>query len=200
MNAIIISGGAISASIVYCIMHTLQNIQAIPQIECSQGLYTALHLSQMTSMAAPQAPTPSSLSSIPASFCSTPDSISSRVIRMNMYWVAGLVFSISAVSLGVTRKQSIRDHRRTLEHQRDAHVPKSAPNRDYSLADDFEAWSILVATDAMYRLFQVSLVIFFLGNVDYVLTPIGVPIFVPVVIFGLLYVFGVIGRYFTPAP
>ena len=59
---------------------------------------------------------------------------------------------------------------------------------------------MLAVTDAMYRLFQVSLVIFFLGHVDNVLTPIGVPAFVPVTIFGLLYVLGVIGRYFTPTP
>jgi len=120
---------------------------------------------------------------------------------MNMYWVAGLVFGISAVFLAIIRKQTIRDHRRILEHRRDAHTPKKASSGDYSLtADDVEAWSMLAATDAMYRLFQVSLVIFFLGHVDNVLTPIGVPVFAPVTIFGLLYVLGVIGRYFTPTP
>ncbi|KAH9956100.1 hypothetical protein BC827DRAFT_1234068 [Russula dissimulans] len=189
-------------------MNTMQNIQATQQNGCSQGLYAALHLyrSQMTSfstMGPPETPATSSWSSSQASPCSTPDSLSSRVIRMNMYWVTGLIFGISAVYLAIVGKQTIRDHRSTLEHQRDACVPKRAraPNWDYSLAaGDLEAWSVFAATDAMYRLFQVSLVIFFLGHVDKLVTPIGVPVFAPVAIFGILYVLGVIGHRFTPAP
>ncbi|KAH9956098.1 hypothetical protein BC827DRAFT_1378765 [Russula dissimulans] len=208
MNTIIISAGAISLSIVYCIMNTMRNIQATQQNGCSQGLYAALRLykSQMTSfstMGPLETPATSSWSSSQASSCSIPDSLSSRIVRMNMYWVTGLIFSISAVFLAIVGKQTIRDHRSTLEHQRDARAPKRAraPNRDYSLAaGDLEAWSVFAATDAMYRLFQVSLVIFFLGHVDKLVTPIGVPAFAPVAIFGILYVLGVIGHRFTPAP
>jgi hypothetical protein len=52
---------------------------------------------------------------------------------------------------------------------------------------------LAAAIDAMYRLFQVALVLVLLAHIDAIVISVGVDILVPIVVFGLLYVFGVIG-------
>ncbi|KAI9507938.1 hypothetical protein F5148DRAFT_1149384 [Russula earlei] len=198
LNALFISATAISASILFCIVHNIRNLQAMQQPGCSQALYAAVRLykSQIKSSSptlAAQTPTPSILSSA----CSTLNSPLSHVIRMNMYWATGLVFSVSAVFLAMFAKQRVRDHRRALVLQRDAHPPESTPTRNSSV-DPVQAWSISVAMDSMYRLFQVALIVFLLGHFDAIVVPIGVTVFAPIVVCGMFYVFGVIGPGVDP--
>src|SRR6266705_2152191 len=110
--------GAISASIVYRIIYNIRNIQSVPQ----PFLYAAIHshFSQGTtsSMAAAAPPAPVPLASpSPLDHIDPPpvfDVYSSRIVRMNVYWVTGLVFSVSAVVLAMLGKHMIRDCRDRL--------------------------------------------------------------------------------------
>ena len=108
---------------------------------------------------------------------------------MNAYWVTSLVFSVSAVVLAMLGKHMIRDCKDRLPLRR--HL-KGPPTR--SLLDgSVEGLAMFAATDTMYRLFQVALVLVLLGHIDALVIAIGVTILVPIVGCGVLYVFGFIG-------
>jgi len=109
---------------------------------------------------------------------------------MNVYWVTGLVFSISAVVLAMLGKHMIRDCRDRLALRR--HI-KGAPIR--SLWDGTtQGLALFTATDTMYRLFQVALVLVLLGHIDALVISVGLTVFAPIVGCGVLYVFGFIGQ------
>jgi len=187
LNAVFVSAGAISASIVYRIMYNIRNIQSVPQ----PFLYAAIHSHFTQGVAAPQVPVPSLSPSpldridIPATF----DESSSRIVRMNAYWVTSLVFSVSAVVLAMLGKHMVRDYKDRLALRRQA---KGQPIR--SLWDgSVQGLAMFAATDTMYRLFQVALVLVLLGHIDALVISVGVTVLAPIVCFGVLYVFGFIG-------
>jgi hypothetical protein len=118
-----------------------------------------------------------------------PDLPFSDFIRVNMYWSAGLVFSLLAMCLAMLGKQVVRSHRQMLDLVRQDPVLKSL--RIWDLQDEHsQRWFMEKVIDGMYRSFQVALVVCFLGHIDAVLTPIGVVGLVPVVVWGTLYVLG----------
>src|SRR5229473_6571427 len=141
--------GAISASIVYRIMSNIRNIRSVPQ----PFLYAAIHSHFLqgivSSMATPQAPVPSA-SPTPLDYINPPptfDESSSRVVRMNVYWVTSLVFSVSAVILAMLGKHMIRECRD--EHALRRHL-KGSPTR--SLWDgSVQGLAMYAASDTMYR-------------------------------------------------
>ena len=187
--------GAISASIVYRIVYNIRNIQSVPQ----PFLYAAIHshFSQGTTasmdMAAAAPPAPvASASPSPLDLIDPPptfDLCSSRIVRMNVYWITGLVFSVSAVVLAMLGKHMIRDCRDKLALRR--HI-KGPPIR--SLWDGTaQGLAMFAATDTMYRLFQVALILVLLGHIDALVISVGITVFAPIVVCGVLYVFGFIG-------
>jgi hypothetical protein len=185
--------GAISASIVYRIVYNIRNIQSVP----NPFLYAAIHshfsrgTTSPMAAAAPPAPVPSASPSPLDQLDPSPifDVCSSRIVRMNVYWITGLVFSVSAVVLAMLGKHMIRDCRDRLALRR--HI-KAPPIR--SLWDGTaQGLAMFAATDTMYRLFQVALVLVLLGHIDALVISVGVTVFAPIVGCGVLYVFGFIG-------
>ena len=168
-------------------MYNIRNIQSVPQ----PFLYAAIHSHFTQGEAAPQSPVPSPSPSpldqidLPSMF----DESSSRIVRMNVYWVTSLVFSVSAVVLAMLGKHMVRDYRDRLALRR--HL-KGQPIR--SLWDgSVQGLAMFATTDTMYRLFQVALVLVLLGHIDALVISIGVNVLAPIVGFGVLYVFGFIG-------
>ncbi|KAI0274153.1 hypothetical protein BGY98DRAFT_995807 [Russula aff. rugulosa BPL654] len=190
LNAVLISAGAISASVVYRIVYNIRNIHRVPQ----PFLYAAIHshFSQATtSMAAPQ-PLPLDRIGPPPIF----DVYSSRIVRMNVYWVTSLVFSVSAVVLAMLGKHMIRESRDRLALRGQL---KPAPIHS-PLDGSAQGLAMFAATDTMYRLFQVALVLVLVGHIDTLVISVGVTVFAPIVGYGVLYVFGFIGPHIMRNP
>jgi Family of unknown function (DUF6535) len=183
--------GAISASIVYRIVYNIRNLQSVPQPFLYAAIHSHFFQGTTSSMAAPQAPVPSPSPSLLDQIDHPPifDVCSSRIVRMNVYWVTSLVFSVSAIVLAMLGKHMIRDCKDRLALRRH---PKSPPVR--SLFDgSVQGLAMFAATDTMYRLFQVALVLVLLGHIDSLFISVGVSVFAPIVGCGVLYVFGFIG-------
>lgn len=108
---------------------------------------------------------------------------------MNVYWVTSLVFSVSAVVLAMLGKHMIRECRDKLALRRHIKGPPIQSLWDGSV----QGLAMFAATDTMYRLFQVALVLVLLGHIDTLVISVGISIFAPIVGFGVLYVFGFIG-------
>lgn len=183
--------GAISASVVYRIVYNIRNVQSVPQ----PFLYAAIHshFSQRTtsSMAAQPAPVPSASQS-PLDHIDLPpifDVCSSRIVRMNVYWITSLVFSVSAIVLAMLGKHMIRECRDRRALRRHLKDPPIRSLWDGSV----QGLAMFAATDTMYRLFQVALVLVLLGHIDALVISLGVTIFAPILGCGVLYVFGFIG-------
>jgi hypothetical protein len=119
------------------------------------------------------------------------DSSPSRVIRLNVCWIAGLAFSLTAALIATLGRQSIRDLRHRLVLRQCGLSLRSARIRS-TLIERVE-WYTSDAMDVMYRSFQVALVIFFLGHVDAFVAPVSLIVLAPVVVGGLHYVLSVFG-------
>jgi hypothetical protein len=130
--------------------------------------------------AAPQAPVPSlppGLNFQTGSLDMSPLSI----LRSNMYWITSFMFSGNAIVLALLGKQMIRHRKESL--------PKGLSPVPPGLFHSFVA---AAAADTMYRLFQVALVLVLLGHIDAIVVPAGLDVFVPTLVGGLLYTFGII--------
>jgi hypothetical protein len=112
---------------------------------------------------------------------------------MNAYWVTSLVFSVSAVILAMLGKHMVRDCRDRLALRRHLKAPPIRSLWDGSA----HGLAMFAATDTMYRLFQVALVLVLLGHIDAVVISVGLTVFAPIVGCGVLYVFGFIGAPVT---
>jgi hypothetical protein len=117
------------------------------------------------------------------------DMSSSRIVRLNVYWVTSLVFSISAVVLAMLGKHMVRDCKDSLALRRHLKPPPTRSLWDGSA----QGLAMFAATDTMYRLFQVALILVLLGHIDALVISIGLTVFAPIVGCGVLYVFGFIG-------
>jgi Family of unknown function (DUF6535) len=180
-------------------MNNIRSIGSTHQPVYYQRLYAVAlalmsHTQRTTSASAaiPQDPLPSMLSQPDFGSELSP----SRVLRMNMYWIATLVFTISTVSLAMLSRQRTRDVKLGLIRQRrlDSQASKSAamPTRG-SLDESVQGFYISMVIDTMYRLFQVGLVVFLFGHIDAIVHPMGVAGLASIVACGMLYIFRVIG-------
>jgi hypothetical protein len=115
---------------------------------------------------------------------------------MNVYWVTSLVFSVSAVVLAMLGKHMIRESRDRLAIRRQL---KPAPIHS-PLDGSAQGLAMFAATDTMYRLFQVALVLVLVGHIDTLVISVGVTVFAPIVGYGVLYVFGFIGPHVMRNP
>lgn len=182
--------GAISASIVYRIVYNIRNIQSVPQ----PFLYAVIHSYFSQGTTSPMAAPAPVLSASPSLFDQIDpppifDVSSSRIVRMNVYWIASLVFGVSAVVLAMLGKHMVRECRDRLALRRHLKGPPIRRLWDGSV----QGLAMFATTDTMYRLFQVALVLVLLGHIDAVVISIGVTVFAPIVGCGVLYVFGFIG-------
>ncbi len=170
----VVKAGAFSASAAYCIIQSIQNTIA------RQDLYAAIfsHLPQMY----PQVPFP------PAPY-PTLASMFFALLRENAYWFTSLVFSLPALSIALSVKQKIRDRKDDHRDVPQRHGQSDDKQPEFS-DEHIEGWFMFMATDSMYRLFQVSLAMLILGHVNSFLVPVGATLFVPTVICGLYYIFG----------
>ena len=145
-------------------------------------------MSQRTSSAtAPPAP-------VPSNSASSPHVLDLHPIQLNVYWIAAILFTLPTVYIAMLLKQKTRDHRHRLVFQRLVHPPpfKSARIRDSP--DERIQDLYVMAADTMYRLFLVGLVLFLLGFVHDVLTPISSTVGTLIIVWGMFYAFSVIGR------
>ncbi|KAH9027196.1 hypothetical protein EDB84DRAFT_1563491 [Lactarius hengduanensis] len=194
-NAVIITASAICASLIWCIIRSIPNLQAAratQKIKHYHDLYAAFlsHVPQTNSLTSPQvAVPPIPYAPDPALASSGPD-----LLWANVYWTTSLVFGLSAIFVAALIKKKIRDYRVVI--QRRGRPPLEAQIQE-SLGGDAGAWYMFEETDTMYRLLQVSLVVLPLGHTSY-LYPLGATIFIPTVVSGLLYVFGAIGPTVRP--
>ncbi|KAH9066813.1 hypothetical protein EDB87DRAFT_1573697 [Lactarius vividus] len=197
-NVVIITVSAISASLVWCILRSipiLQAARATQKVKHYHDIYAAFlsHVPQTDSLASPRVAVP------PIPYAPDPTLTSSGPDRLdllwaNVYWITSLVFGLSAIFMAVLIKKKIRHYRVVI--QRRGRPPLEA-QRQESLNRDAGAWYMFEETDTMYRLLQVSLLVIPLGHASY-LYPLGATIFIPTVVSGLLYVFGVIGPTVRP--
>ncbi|KAI9458124.1 hypothetical protein BJY52DRAFT_1186920 [Lactarius psammicola] len=179
VKAVIISASAIGASLIWCIIHGIQNLQAARTAQKARH-YLDLYA---TSPRVAVPPIPHALDSAlaPSGF---------GLLWANAYWITSLVFGLSAISIAVLVKSKIQEHKIVLQC-RGQSLEKALVQE--SLDGGAEAWYMSEATDTMYRLLQVTFVVFLLGHVNSFLYPLGATIFIPTVIWCLLYVFGAIG-------
>ncbi|KAH9967797.1 hypothetical protein BJV74DRAFT_868778 [Russula compacta] len=185
MNSVLIAAGAISLSLIRWIMINFRYLHAIQQVESYQPewLYATVHshVSQHKphSVLGWQAPLPS-ISSIPF-----------LALDLSL-----LVFSLCAASFAILGKWRIHDHRRELVVQR---YGRGNPLNDSRILDPkwnefMQGWYTYAIAEPMYRAFQVALLIFLLGLLDVLVISLGVTVFAPILICGVLYTLGVIGR------
>ncbi|KAI9429363.1 hypothetical protein H4582DRAFT_273442 [Lactarius indigo] len=175
-----VKAGAIFASLIWCMLRGIQDMQearAVQKIKDYQNLYTAFlsHAPQTNSLTPPQVAVP------PIPYAHDPALASSGLdlLWANTYWTTSLVFGLSAVFIAVLIKKKSWDYRVAIQH-------RGQPPLEAQIQE------LVKGTYTMYRLFQVFLVVFPLGHASY-LYPLGARIFIPTVVSGLLYVFGVIG-------
>ncbi|KAH9993101.1 hypothetical protein BJV77DRAFT_1000217 [Russula vinacea] len=181
LDAVLISAGAISASVVYRILYNIINFHSLQK----PFLFSAvlLYFSQETTSptAAPQAPVPS----VPPSLfyqTSAFDMLPFRILRLNMYWITSFVFSVTAIVLAMLGKHLLREHRDRLVHR----LPQTDVDK---VIGRFSGGSV---RDTMYRLFQVALILVLLGHIDAIVISAGLDVLIPTVVGGLLYTFGFI--------
>jgi Family of unknown function (DUF6535) len=110
-------------------------------------------------------------------------------IRVNVFWFMSLVFSLSAALLAILVQQWVRDYMHVFQRYSDS--LKSARLRQY-LYEGCEGWYMPVLAEAVPGLLHVSLFLFFVGLVEFILninTTVGVTTMVPIGISGLFYIF-----------
>jgi nitrate reductase gamma subunit len=175
-----IKAGGFSFSTIWLILRNIQD----PQVRMAQTTVhhlaaISLHLSQINHPTSPLVAIP------PAPYAPDPalSPSGSSLQRAIVYWLIGLVFAFSAIFIAIIVKQKMRGHRVVL--QSDSRPWEKAKIQEL-LDGDVEMSSI--AMDTMYRLFQVSIVILLLGHANFFLFPVGYTIFIPTVLFGLIYI------------
>ena len=112
----------------------------------------------------------------------------SDLLRAVVYWIAGLNFCLTATFMAIFIKQRMQSYRVVLQSH-------SQPREKAKAQEAFDRHALVwnVATDSMYRHFQVSLVIFIIGHVNFFFFPVSPIVFVPAVVYGIAYVFNVVG-------
>ncbi|KAI0296961.1 hypothetical protein B0F90DRAFT_995538 [Multifurca ochricompacta] len=162
---------AISINLIFCIIRNIQELH----LNAERAAYH-----QRLGSSIPSIPQPPPHIVEPSPY---------HILRKNIFPGAALVFSLCAATFALLGKENIRSSRHRLAlHRRPL---KGSRNRSF-LDDPVEGRYMSMVTDKMYRLLQVSLVMFFLAQVDLLLAPVGVIFFAFVIVFGLLYVYGVI--------
>lgn len=173
-----------SAGLVYRLVFNLRNIETLAPPILFSAIYSQLSGTTF-SMPSPHAPLPSRSSSSP--FQIPTFDMSPPVLRMNAYWLTCLVFTGSAFFLAMFSKQIVHDRRKEL-----AALRKGSPGLRFT-NEYFHTIALSRTMDSIFRLFQVALVLHIVAHVDSMVISVDMNVFAPIVLCGLLYVFGFIG-------
>jgi Family of unknown function (DUF6535) len=123
---------------------------------------------------------------------------SSSDIRVNALWFMSLIFSLSAALLAILVQQWVRDYMHVFERYSDA--LKRARLRQY-LSEGSENWYMPVLAEAVPALLHISLFLFFIGLVCFVLninTTVGVSTIIPIGISSSFYIFTIFAPVLYP--
>jgi Family of unknown function (DUF6535) len=182
----------ISPILVWRIVYNIRNLSqlnAAQHVAVYEGLYAAV-LSRIS----PETPSMvqrAFVSSMPDPTHFVFDWSPSRVIRVNVFWIASLVFCLSAAGVATFAIQIVRQYKHTLVLQQYGRLLNNA--RIQSSSIEHNQLFINFWMDPMYRLLQVAFVMFFLGHVDALVTPVDITVLAAVTICGLRYVYGAFG-------
>lgn len=184
--------GLISASLFWRIIYNFWNLaRGVEKTTQSLDLFAAIssHISGTNYLTSPGVTAPLTPHA--------PDSVlapsRSDLLQENLYWGTSIVLGLTTITVTVVIKTIIWDHRAVLQ----CHGRPGPARMQESLTEEemktFLSCFRSVATDSMYRLSQVFLVVLFFGNANFFLFPVDPTILIPTVICGLIYVFDVIG-------
>ena len=119
-------------------------------------------------------------------------------VRVNVFWFMALVFSLSAALLAILVQQWVRNYMDVFKRYNDP--LKRSRLRQY-LHERFERWHIRVIADAIPALLHVSIFLFFVGLIDFVLninTTVGVYTITPIGLVSFFYIFTTLSPIFDP--
>ena len=150
-------------------------------------------ISNQVSSIAPQVSIPSTLPPPYPAFSPNPSDV-----RVNVFWFMSLVFSLFAALLATLVQQWVRDYMHVF--QRYSNPLKSARLRQY-LYEGVEGWYMPLVAEAVPGLVHVSLILFFIGLGDTLLslnTTVGITTIIPIALCGLLYVLSTFAPIINP--
>ena len=158
-----------------------------------QSVVLLAQISKQVSSIAPQVSIPSTLPPQYPTFSPKPSDV-----RVNVFWFMSLIFSLFAALLATLVQQWVRDYMHVF--QRYSNPLKSARLRQY-LYEGVEGWYMPLVAEAVPGLVHVSLVLFFIGLSDTLLslnTAVGVTTIIPIALCGSLYVLNTFAPIINP--
>ena len=148
-----------------------------------QNVALLAQISNQISSVVPQVTIPSTPPPFPTFNPSASD------IRVNVFWFMALVFSLTAALLATLVQQWVRDYMHVFQRYGDP--LKSARIRQY-LHEGSDGWYMPIVAEAVPGVLHVSVFLFFVGLVDFVLkinTTVGLTTAAPIGICGSFYIF-----------
>ena len=158
-----------------------------------QSVALLAQISKQVSSIAPQVSIPPTLPPQYPTFNPKPSDV-----RVNVFWFMSLVFSLFAALLATLVQQWVRDYMHVF--QRYSNPLKSARLREY-LYEGVEGWYMPLLAESVPGLVHVSLILFFIGLGDTLLslnTTVGITTIIPIALCGLLYVLSTFAPIINP--
>ncbi|KAI9463038.1 hypothetical protein F5148DRAFT_982507, partial [Russula earlei] len=197
MDGVLIFAGLFSAALTAFILDRSQNIQSTPAQQAvflqQQTVVLLNQISNQLSTLGAQGPVQANLSlQSPTVNPSTSD------VRVNALWFMSLVFSLSAALLATLVQRWTRDYMHIF--QRYSHPLKVARIRQY-LHEGVKGWYMPAVAEAVPGLVHVSLFLFFIGLVDFLLntySTLGKITLAPIILCGAVYISSTIAPVLNP--
>ncbi|KAH9008990.1 hypothetical protein EDB85DRAFT_1511859 [Lactarius pseudohatsudake] len=187
MDGIPTFAGLFAAVLTSFLVQSIQNLQTNPMEQSAyyqqQSVAMLAQISHQIASITPQVPVAPTPPPYPAFHPSSSD------VRVNIYWVTGLVCSLSAALLATVVQQWVRSYMQVFQQY--DHPLKRARFRQFFFEG---ADGMRTLAGAVQRLIQLSLFCFFLGLGDSMLntnTTVGVTTIIPICFCGSLYLYSV---------
>ncbi|KAH9057214.1 hypothetical protein EDB87DRAFT_1133707 [Lactarius vividus] len=187
MDGIPTFAGLFAAVLTSFLVQSIQNLQSNPMEQSvyyqQQSVAMLAQISHQIASITPQVPVAPTPPPYPAFHPSSSD------VRVNIYWVTGLVCSLSAALLATVVQQWVRSYMQVFQQY--DHPLKRARFRQFFFEG---ADGMRTLAGAVQRLIQLSLFCFFLGLGDSMLntnTTVGVTTIIPICVCGSLYLYSV---------
>ncbi|KAH9008787.1 hypothetical protein EDB85DRAFT_1542858 [Lactarius pseudohatsudake] len=187
MDGIPTFAGLFAAVLTSFLVQSIQNLQTNPMEQSAyyqqQSVAMLAQISHQIASITPQVPVAPTPPPYPAFHPSSSD------VRVNIYWVTGLVCSLSAALLATVVQQWVRSYMQVFQQY--DHPLKRARFRQFFFEG---ADGMRTLAGAVQRLIQLSLFCFFLGLGDSMLntnTTVGVTTIIPICVCGSLYLYSV---------
>ncbi|KAH9172742.1 hypothetical protein EDB89DRAFT_2069411 [Lactarius sanguifluus] len=187
MDGIPTFAGLFAAVLTSFLVQSIQNLQTNPMEQSAyyqqQSVAMLAQISHQIASITPQVPVAPTPPPYPAFYPSSSD------VRVNIYWVTGLVCSLSAALLATVVQQWVRSYMQVFQQY--DHPLKRARFRQFFFEG---ADGMRTLAGAVQRLIQLSLFCFFLGLGDSMLntnTTVGLTTIIPICVCGSLYLYSV---------